>query len=77
MTYYTGCPKKFAIFRGTVHWSFAVWFCFFSGCLTRCVINAARIVLFKSIIKLNNLSSDKKQLYNWQVDFQLSVIAQT
>ena len=32
----------------------------FSGCLTRCVINAARIVLFKSTIRLNNLSSDKK-----------------
>ena len=32
----------------------------FSGCLTRCVINAARIVLFKSAVKLNNFSSDKK-----------------
>ena len=32
----------------------------FSGCLTRCVINAATIVLFKSTIRLNNLSSDKK-----------------
>ena len=32
----------------------------FSGCLTRGVINAARIVLFKSTIKPNNLSSDKK-----------------
>ena len=32
----------------------------FSWCLTRRVINAARIVLFKSTIKPNNLSSDKK-----------------
>ena len=32
----------------------------FSGCLTRCKINVARIVLFKSTIKLNNYSSDKK-----------------
>ena len=32
----------------------------FSGCLTRRAINAARIVLFKSTIRLNNLSSDKK-----------------
>ena len=31
-----------------------------SGCLTRRVINAARIVLFKSAIRLNNLLSDKK-----------------
>ena len=33
---------------------------FFSGCLTRDVINAARIVSFKSTIKLNKFSSDKK-----------------
>ena len=33
---------------------------FFSGCLTRGVINAARIVLLDSTIKLNNLSSCKK-----------------
>ena len=33
---------------------------FFSGCLTRRVINAARIVSFKSTIKLNNFSSEKK-----------------
>ena len=33
---------------------------FFSGYLTRPVINAARIVLIKSTIKLNNFSSDKK-----------------
>ena len=32
----------------------------FPRCLTRRVINASRIVLFKSTIKLNNLSSDKK-----------------
>ena len=32
----------------------------FSGCLTRREINAAGIVLFKSTIKLNNSSSDKK-----------------
>ena len=31
-----------------------------SRCLTRCVINAARIVLFKSTVRLYNLSSDKK-----------------
>ena len=44
---------------------------------TKRVVNAARIVLFKSKIKLNNLSSDKKRnFYNWQVDFQLLVIAQ-
>ena len=55
----TGCLKKIAIFRGTV---LVVWlFNFvFSGCLTRRTINAARIVVFKSTIKLNNLSSDKK-----------------
>ena len=34
----------------------------FSGCLTRQIINAARIVLFKFTIKLNNLSSDETQL---------------
>ena len=33
---------------------------FFGGCLTRRVINAAMIVLFKSIIKLNNFALDKK-----------------
>ena len=33
----------------------------FSGCLTRCVINAPMIVLFKSTVKLKNLSSDEKQ----------------
>ena len=32
----------------------------FSGCLARHVINAARIVLFKSTIKVTNFSSDKK-----------------
>ena len=32
----------------------------FSGCLTRPEINAASIVLFKSSMKLNNFSSDKK-----------------
>ena len=33
----------------------------FSGCLTRCVINATtRVVLFKYAIRLNNISSDKK-----------------
>ena len=32
----------------------------FSGCLTRRVINAARILLFKSTNRVNNLSSDKK-----------------
>ena len=32
----------------------------FPGCLTRHVINAARIVLFESTINLNNFSSDKK-----------------
>ena len=31
-----------------------------SGYLTRRVINAARVVLFKSTIKLNNFSSDEK-----------------
>ena len=41
----------------------------FSGCLTTHVINAARIVLlqflvlFKTTIRLNNLSSDKKHDY--------------
>ena len=39
---------------------------FFSGCLTRRVINAARIVLFKSTIRLNNFSSDKK--HNFIID---------
>ena len=33
---------------------------FLSECLTRRKINAARIVLLKSTIKLNNFSSDKK-----------------
>ena len=33
---------------------------FLPGCLTRRKINATRIVLFKSTIKLNNFSSDKK-----------------
>ena len=51
--------KKNAIFRGTVHCSFAVLFCF-CGCLTRSVINAVGIVLFKSTNRLNNISSDKK-----------------
>ena len=32
----------------------------FSGRLTRRVINAERLLLFKSTIRLNNLSSDKK-----------------
>ena len=32
----------------------------FSGCLIRRKINAARIVLFKSTIKLNNFSQDKQ-----------------
>ena len=49
----------------------------FSGCLARRVVNAARIVLFKYTVRLNNLSSDKKQLYNWLVDFQLSVMHQS
>ena len=49
--------KKFAIIWGTVHCCFVVsLFSFvFPGCLTRRVINAAMIVLFKSTI-------------DWQVD---------
>ena len=50
----TGCPKKFARIQGTVHCCFVIKFCF-PRCLTRLVINGARIFLFKSTI-------------NWQVD---------
>ena len=32
----------------------------FAGCLARRVINAARIFLFRSTIKLNNFAPDKK-----------------
>ena len=46
----TECPKKFARIRGTVHCCFVIKF--FPGCLTRPVINGARIFLFKSTINL-------------------------
>ena len=58
----TGCLKKL-LYIIVLPFSFV-----FSGCLTRHVINAARTVLFKSTIKLNNFSSDKKHNLNWQVD---------
>ena len=44
----TGCPKKFAGIRGTVYCCFVIKF--FPRCLTRLVINGARIFLIKSII---------------------------
>ena len=56
---YTGCLKKFAIIRE--QYIVLLLFGFvFSGCLTRRVINAARIVLLKSTIELNYFPSDKK-----------------
>ena len=55
----TGCPKNLLYSRE--QYIVVLLFGFvFSGCLTRRVINAARIVLFKSTIRLNNLSPDKK-----------------
>ena len=57
---YTGCLKKFAIIRENSTLLFRRLVLFFSRCLTRRVINAARIVLFKSTIKLDNFSSEKK-----------------
>ena len=55
----TGCTKKFAR-SGEQYIVVSRFSSVFSGCLTRSVINAARIVYSNSTIKLNNLSSDKK-----------------
>ena len=41
----------------------------FPGCLTRRVINAARVVLPEFTMKLNNFASDKKQLINGSLMF--------
>ena len=55
----TGCLKKL-LYSGEQYIVVTLFSFVFSGCVTRRVINAARIVLFKSTIKLNNLSLDKK-----------------
>ena len=65
----TGCLIKFAIIRGTVH-CFLPFSFVFDGCLTRHLINATRIVLFKSTIKLNNSSSGTNTACNRHVDLQ-------
>ena len=54
-----GVPKNL-LYSGEQYIVVSLFSFVFSGCLTRCIINAARIVLFKSTIRLNNLSSDKK-----------------
>ena len=56
---YTGCLKNL-LYSGEQYIVGSLFSFFSSGCLTRRVINAARIDLFKSTIKLINLSFDKK-----------------
>ena len=57
-----GVPKKL-LYSGEQYIIVSLFSCVFSRCLTTRVINAARIVLFKSTIRLNNLSSDKKHSF--------------
>ena len=58
----TGCPKN-VLYSGEQYIIVSLFSFVFSGCLRRRVINAARMALFKSTIRLNNLSSDNK--YNF------------
>ena len=54
------CVPKNLLYSGEQYIVVSLFSFVFSGCVTRRVINAARIVLFKSTIRLSNLSSDEK-----------------
>ena len=56
-----GVSQKICYNPGNSTFLFRPLVLFFSECLTRRIINAARIVLFRSTVKLNSFSLDEKR----------------